>query len=102
MKPRSTAPSRATTYRGNGKFSIQAGGCMFTRPLNEDEKRYEEYIRFKYGMYLSDVELRAGTNMGRPCWVIRLEDGREVDTYESLNALEKEVLGLLDRNGIKL
>ena len=95
MKPRNTAPSKATRYRGNGKFSIQASGCMYTRPLTDEEKAYEDYIRIKYGSFFSDFELRAGTNMGKPCWVIRLEDGRECDTYESLQAIEKEVVALI-------
>ena len=91
MHRRYTGPSKAPSYKGNGKFVTVAGpGCIFPRSLTEEEQRAEILLRRKYYGIVSDFKLMVGTNMGKPIWVIRTEDGRECESYEGLEPLVKE------------
>lgn len=75
---------------------------MFPRPLTDEEQHVEAHIRELYGQYLSDFIMLAGTNKGKPIWVIRLEDSREVESYQGPHELEHEIIKLLSRNGINI
>ena len=102
MKQRSTGPSKATQYRGNGKVSYQTGGMMIPRPLTDEEKHVEAYIREKYKDYIADFMMLAGTNMQKPIWMLRFENGVEAESYQGPHELEHEVMEMIKRAGHEL
>ena len=103
MKNRNAAkPSKATPYRGNGKFHLHFGGSMFPRPLTEEEEFIRSYIQEKYGKHMAEWNMIAGTNMGKPIWLIRLANGWEIESYQGPHELETELLRMFKRQGIEV
>ena len=99
MRRRSdSGQSKATQYRGNGRTYSQYGSSMFPREHTEEEDRIAGELKEKYKDILAWEKFVAGTNMGKPIWVIFLEDGIQIETNEGIHALEGEIINTIKRH----
>jgi hypothetical protein len=86
-------PSKASTYRGNGRTYSMYAGVTLSRELTDEEKLVESELHRKYDPILGEFEFHACTNMGKPSWFVRVFDCREIET----NAGPHELAGEIDR-----
>ena len=86
-----TGRNQASTYKGNGKFAYQTWGSIIPRPLTDEEKHVEQALIATWGEIIGEFKMLAGTNMQKPIWIIKIYDGREVESYEGPHELDKEL-----------
>lgn len=102
MKPRRTTTNKTPRYQGDGKFKGPTfSGGMFPRDMTDEEKEVAECIKTRFGEYLSEYQITAGMNRGKPIFMLRLENGLECETYDDPWSLVTEVEKLLERHGVE-
>lgn len=91
MKRGMGGKNKSPRYKGNGKFGYQYQIGMPTRELTDDEKLVEAELHKKYDDILGDFSMVAGKNKGKTLWLVKIYDGREVESYQGPHELDKEL-----------